>query len=55
MRFNIVVAIAALALFVAYFAPLVVKLKDIPLTIVVLGGIALAAVDIWESFADRDG
>jgi len=40
---------------VAYFGPTVIKLKEISLTMVVLGGIALVAVDLWESLADRTG
>lgn len=53
MRFNVLSAVVAIALFIGYFGPLIVKLKEIPLAIVVLGGIALVAYDIWESFADR--
>lgn len=47
-------AVAALILFVAYFGPIVVKLKEISLAYVVLGGIILVAVDTWESFAEHD-
>lgn len=53
MRFSNLAALAAMMLFVAYYGPIVVKLRDIPLTVVVLGGIALVAVDIWESLGDR--
>jgi len=42
-------------LFVAYYGAIVIKLKEISLTIVVLGGIALVAADLWESLADRTG
>jgi len=49
MRLNVLASIAAMALFAAYFGPIVVKLKELPLAIVVLGGIALVAVDLWES------
>jgi hypothetical protein len=38
---------AALALFLAYFLPVVFRLKDAPLTVVVIGGAVLAAVDAW--------
>jgi hypothetical protein len=55
MRFKVLAGIVAVALFVAYFGPIVIKLKDIPLGIVVLGGIALMAVDLWESLRDRAG
>ncbi len=52
MRLKIVAAIAALLLFLAYFGPLIVKLKDLPLTIVLIGGIVLVAIDIWESLKE---
>ena len=55
MRFKTLAAVAAIALFMAYFGPLVVKLKDTPLTIVVIAGIVLVAVDLWQSVADRAG
>jgi len=48
-------AIAALILFIAYFGPIMFKLKEIPLIIVVVGGIALVAKDVWESLSGRDG
>ena len=50
MKFKILSGIVAFALFVAYFGPILVKLKDVPLGIVLLGGIGLVAVDLWESF-----
>ena len=49
MRLNAIAGIAALGLFVGYYGPIVYKLNELPLTIVVLGGIVLVAVDIWES------
>jgi len=55
MRLKMLAGIVAIMLFVAYFGPIVVKLKDLPLTIVVLGGIVLVAIDFWESLADRTG
>ena len=53
MRFNSVTALAATALFIAYFLPLVIKLKEIPLAIVVLVGIVLVVIDLWQSIKDR--
>ena len=55
MRLKVLAGIAAITLFAAYFGPIVIKLKDIPLSIVVFGGIALVAVDLWESLEDRTG
>jgi hypothetical protein len=54
MPFKILAGVAALTLFVAYYGPIVIKLKETPLTIVVLSGIVLVAVDLWESLADRN-
>ena len=44
-----------MALMALYFGPIVIKLKEIPLSIVVIGGLALVAIDIWESLSDRNG
>lgn len=55
MRLKDLPAVTALLLFVAYFAPIAVKLRDIPLAVVVAGGIVLVAVDVWESMSDRAG
>lgn len=52
MRFNLLVGLIAVALFVGYFLPIVIKLKDLPLSIVLLGGIALVLVEFWESLRD---
>ena len=52
MRFDILAGIAAMLLFLAYYSPIVIKLRDVPLTIVVLGTVVLAAIDLWESLKD---
>jgi hypothetical protein len=54
MRIKDLPAVVALILFVAYFGPIVVKLKEIALFFVVLGGIILVAIDVWASFAEPD-
>ena len=54
MRSNVLASIAAMALFIGYYGPIVVKLRDTPLTIVVIGGIALVAIDIWESLRNSN-
>ena len=53
MRISHLPALLAMVLFVAYYGPIVIKLRELPLTIVVLGGIALVAIDIWESVTSR--
>ncbi|MDH3320987.1 MAG: hypothetical protein OEO84_15040, partial [Betaproteobacteria bacterium] len=54
MRFNVLAGIVAMTLFVGYYGPIVIKLKELPLTIVVIGGIVLVAVDLWESLRDSN-
>jgi len=54
MRLNVLAGVAAMALFVAYYGPIVYKLNEVPLTIVVVGGIVLVAVDIWESIRNSN-
>ncbi len=55
MGFKALATVCAVALFVAYYLPIVLKLKDVPLSLIVIGGIALAAVDAWHTFTDKDG
>lgn len=52
MRFAHLSGLVAIALFVAYFGPILVKLKQIPLGIVLLGGIALVIVDYLDSLRE---
>lgn len=54
MYLKKIAGIAGIALFVAYFAPIVIKLKDIPLTIVMLSGIVLVTIDVWQSLTNSD-
>jgi hypothetical protein len=53
MRFDVITSIVAVFLFMGYFTPLMIKLKDIPLAIVLLAGIVLVIVDVWQSLGDR--
>jgi hypothetical protein len=52
MGVKIVSAIVATLLFVAFLAVVVLKLREIPLVVVVLIGIALMAVDLWQSLRE---
>lgn len=54
MHLKTLAGIFAIALFVAYFGPIVIKLKDLPLTAVVVGGIVMVAIDVWESLTDQN-
>ena len=53
MRFDILASVIAVALFLGYFLPLMLKLKNIPLGIVLLGGIVLVLVDVWQSLSEK--
>lgn len=54
MRFPIIAAVVAVALFLAYLAPIVVKLKDGALIAVIAIGFVLMAVDLWESLRSEE-
>ncbi len=42
-------ALVGLVLLVAFFAPYVFKLPQLDITLILLGGIALATYDFWTS------
>ncbi len=54
MVFKILASIVAALLLLIFIGPVVVKLKDIALTVVVLIGVVMMATDIWNSFRSRD-
>jgi len=54
MAFKIFSAIVAAGLLVAYLAPVAVKLREVSLGIVILIGLALMAIDIWQSFKEKE-
>lgn len=49
MKFNILAGVVAAALLLLFIAPVVLKLKEVALTIVALIGVVMALVDIWQS------
>lgn len=49
MPIKIFAGIVAIALMIAYLSPVVFKLKDIPLGVVILIGITMMLVDLWQS------
>lgn len=49
MPVKIFSAIVAVVLVVAYLIPVVVKLKDVSLGVVILAGIAMMLADLWQS------
>ncbi len=54
MVFKILASIIAALLLLIFIGPVVVKLKDIALTVVVLVGVVMMVTDIWNSFQSRD-
>jgi len=54
MGFRILAGIVAAALLLAFVGPVVIKLKDLPLGIVVLIGVAMMLFDLWQSLKTKE-
>jgi len=54
MAFKILASIVAAALLCIFIGPVVVKLKDVALSIVVLIGVTMMVVDIWHALRSKD-
>jgi ABC-type branched-subunit amino acid transport system permease subunit len=54
MIWKILFGLLAAALLVVFIGPVVLKLKDLPLTVVVLIGVAMMAIDLWQSFKSKE-
>ena len=54
MRFKIFAGIVAAALLIGFVSPVVVKLKDVALSVVVLIGLTMMVVDIWHALRSKD-
>ncbi len=54
MAFKIFTSIVAASLLLIFIGPVVIKLKDVALTIVALIGVIMMAVDIWHSLRSKD-
>lgn len=54
MPYKIIAGIVAAALLLIYMAPVVLKLKDTALWIIVLIGLAMMLVDLWQSLQSKD-
>lgn len=53
MAVKIVAGVVAVALMLLYFGPIVVKLRDPALAAVVLVGLVMMLVDLWQSLQSR--
>lgn len=51
---KIFAGIIAVTLMIAYVAPIVVRLREPALTIVVLTGIVMMLVDLWQSLRSKE-
>ncbi|HLE67853.1 MAG TPA: hypothetical protein VI730_11945 [Burkholderiales bacterium] len=54
MPFKIFASVVAMLLAIAYLAAPVIKLKDVALGIVALIGVAMMAMDIWDTLKSKD-
>ena len=54
MPIKIFAAVAAVALLLAYLSPVVIKLKDIPLGVIILIGVAMMLKDLWQSLKSQE-
>lgn len=54
MAFKILASIVAAALLLIFIGPVVVKLKSVALSVVVLIGVSMMVVDIWQSIRSTD-
>lgn len=54
MPVKIFAALIAVVLLIGYLVPVVLKLKEMALGILIAIGIALMLIDLWQSFRERD-
>jgi hypothetical protein len=54
MPIKIFAAVVAVVMVLCFLAPPVIKLKDVPLGVVILIGIAMMLVDLWQSLQSKD-
>ena len=54
MFIKLLAGFIAVVLLVAYVTPLVFKMKDVPLGIVILIGLVTMLVDLWQSLRKSD-
>ena len=54
MALKIFAGLVGVVLLLIYIAPVVVKLKEIPLWVVALLGIGMMLVDLWQSLRSKE-
>lgn len=55
MPYRILSTVISVAMFVGYFMPIVIKLKDTALASVVAGGIVFVLLDAWKALSNDKG
>jgi hypothetical protein len=54
MRIKIIAGVIAVALLLSYLTPVVFKLKQVALGVIILIGIVMMLVDLWQSLKKED-
>jgi len=54
MALKIFAGIVGVVLLLVYIAPVVLKLKDVPLAVVALLGVGMMLVDLWQSLKSKE-
>ena len=54
MPIKIFAAVVAVALMLAFLSAPVIKLKDVALGVIILIGVAMMLVDLWQSLRSKD-
>lgn len=54
MTFKVVAGVVAMGLALAFLMPPILKLKDPALAIVIMIGVVLMAIDLWQSIQSKD-
>ena len=54
MAFKILAGLVAMVLLLGYLLPPIFKMKEIDLGIAIVIGVAMAAVDLWQSLQSKD-
>ena len=54
MPVKIFSGLVAISLLLAYLVPLVIKLKEVSLGVIMLIGVVMMLVDLWQSLQSKD-
>jgi hypothetical protein len=54
MRLKLVFGVIAVAMVLAFLSPIVFKLNEASLSIIILIGVAMIVYDLWESLQEKD-